>query len=75
MPGKDIRQWPEYFLGVSVALGEPLEESLEGLGPEDRLQTRELLAALQSSSREARARGLARALARVVVDLDEMRLR
>jgi hypothetical protein len=75
MPDRHIGHWPQYFLGVSAALGEPLEESLEALGQVERRQAPELLAALRSSSREVRARGIARAVAAVVVGLDEMRLR
>jgi hypothetical protein len=75
MPGRRIGLWPEAFLGVSAVLGERLDQSLLALGQEERRQTAELIAALRSSSREVRARGIASAVAAVVVGLDEMRLR
>ena len=75
MSGPNVGQWPEAFLGVSVAIGEPLDESLEALDAPAKDRASDLLEALRSPSREVRARGIARALAGVLVGLDEMRLR
>ena len=69
------RQWPAAFLGVSAALGEPLEESLDALDPAGRQQAAHVEASLRSASRNVRAGGIARAVAAVVIDLDEMQLR
>jgi hypothetical protein len=66
--------WQEAFLGVSAVLGEPLEESLGALDPSAMPRDSALLRGLRSSSREARAQAIARAVAPVVVGLDEMRL-
>jgi hypothetical protein len=67
--------WPEAFLGVSVALGESLDASLEALDPAVKEQASEFLEALRSPSRDVRKRGIARAVAAVIVGLDEMRVR
>jgi hypothetical protein len=75
MPNRGPSHWPESFLGVSAALGEPLEASLAALEHEAIQQAGQILAALRSPSRELRARGIARAVAAVAVGLDEMRLR
>ena len=66
--------WQEAFLGVSAILGETLEASLDALGESATIRAGELHRGLQSSSREVRARAIARAVAAVVVGLDDMRL-
>ena len=67
--------WPVAFLGVSAALGEPLDASFEALDPAAKEQVSEFLEALRSPSRDVRTRGIARAVAAVIVGLDEMRVR
>jgi hypothetical protein len=66
--------WQEAFLGVSVILGETLEGSHDALGESATIRAGELHRGLRSSSREVRARTIARAVAAVVVGLDDMRL-
>ena len=70
-----MRAWQPAFLGVSALLGEPLEGSLASLGEAIEKETTELAAALRSGSREARARAIAKVVARVAVDIDSLRLR
>jgi hypothetical protein len=70
-----VGPWAETFLGVSAALGEPLEESLQALDPAGRQLAADLEASLRSPLREVRARSIARIVAEVVIGLDEMRLR
>ncbi len=67
--------WQEAFIGVSAVLGEPLEASLVLLGESATLHAPQLVRGLRSASREARAEAIARALAPLVVALDEVRLR
>lgn len=69
------RRWQESFLAVSAALGESPDLSLAALDPGAREQADALVIALRSPSREVRARGMATAVAAVVMDLEEMRLR
>jgi len=75
MPSSSTVLWPEVFLGVSAALGEPLDVSLEALEAPAKEQASELLGALRSPLRDVRTRGIARAVAAVIVGLDEMRFR
>jgi hypothetical protein len=79
--------WQDAFLAVSVFMGESLEEALAALdgpaagdssgapqGARDDGATPEVLVALGSPSRQARARAIARAVTVVAVDLEQMRL-
>lgn len=70
-----VGHWSESFLGVSAALGESLEQSLGALDQEAIQEAGPVLAALRSTSREVRARGIASAVTAVLVGLEEMRLR
>jgi hypothetical protein len=67
--------WQESFLAMSAVLSEPLDASLAALGSASvRVSPRalELLRELRASSREVRARAIARVLSAVVVDLERM---
>jgi hypothetical protein len=67
--------WQEAFLAMSAVLGETLEASLGALPGDPALHAPDLQRALRASSREERAHAMARALAEVVVGLEQMRLR
>jgi hypothetical protein len=75
MPVHREGQWQESFLGVSAALGESLDLSLAALDQGGMEKAGALVTALRSPLREVRARGIAAAVAAVVVALEEMRLR
>jgi hypothetical protein len=62
------------FLAVSALLGEPLEQSVAAMGDAGAVNAADLLAALRSSSRQARARAIARALSEIALDLEAMQL-
>lgn len=59
---------------MSAILGEPLDVSLGALD-DDTSSRSEIVRLLRSSSREVRARAMARSVAEVVVSLDETRFR
>lgn len=67
--------WQEAYLGVSLILGEGLDEAVGALAepPAGRFAAR--IEALRSGSRETRARAIAGAVAQVVAGLEEIRLR
>jgi hypothetical protein len=67
--------WQEAFLGVSAVLGEPIEQSVGALDDRGAFRARMLLRGMRSSSRDMRALAIARAVAQVVAQLDEMSLR
>jgi hypothetical protein len=69
------QRWQDAFLGVSAVVGEPLEASLDALHGDPTFHEPELVRALQSTSRDVRARAIASALAAVVAGLDEIELR
>jgi hypothetical protein len=66
--------WETSFVAVSAALGEPYETAIASLGEAGASRATEIVAALADTSRAARAKGLAVALARVAQDLDAMGL-
>ena len=68
------QSWQEAFLAMSAVLGEPLEATLDALPGDGARHAPELGRALRASSREERARAIARALAEVVIGLEQMRL-
>jgi hypothetical protein len=67
--------WQEAFIGMSMLLGEPLDESLGALDEPARAQLSEIAAALRSVSREARARAMAIALVAAAAGIDDLELR
>ncbi|HEY8038644.1 MAG TPA: hypothetical protein VIF15_02580 [Polyangiaceae bacterium] len=71
IPGGD---WQPAFLAVGALLGEPIEASVAALGDRPTPPAGELVRALGSPSREARARAIAGTVAAVLVELDRARL-
>jgi hypothetical protein len=67
--------WQEAFVGMSALLGEPLDESLGALDDRTKEQIAELVEALRSASRDARARAMARALIVAAAGIDDLELR
>jgi hypothetical protein len=66
--------WETAFVATSALLGEPLEAIVLALGPSAE-PARSLIGALQSPSREIRARALARGVAEAIVAVESSRLR
>jgi hypothetical protein len=66
--------WRSAFLATSVLAGESLEASLDALGDASALGLSQLVAELRSSSREARARAIARVMTAVASEVDAARL-
>jgi hypothetical protein len=64
--------WQRAFVAVSTLLGEP--SAAATLGDADAAQAAELLRALATSSREVRARTVARVITTVVADVERTRL-
>jgi hypothetical protein len=75
MDAVSTRDWEAAFFAVSAILGEPLESSLASAGEPTTSAGADLVRALRSSSRERRARAIARVVSQVAVDIDAMRLR
>jgi hypothetical protein len=75
MDGVSARDWEPAFFAVSAILGEPLESSLALAGEPTIAAAAELVRALRGSSRERRARAIARTVSQVAVDIADMRLR
>jgi len=69
------RPWEIDFVAVSAVLGEPMTAVTEELGAGGVLRARELVSALQGTTRSARAAALAMALAEVALSLEQMELR
>lgn len=69
------RPWEIDFVAVSTALGEPMAAVTEALGSDGMRRAGELVGALQSATRPARATALAAALAEVVSDSEELELK
>jgi hypothetical protein len=67
-------RWEPAFVAVSVAIGEPLDVALDAVGPEGLLHAGELVQGLRATSRDARARALARVLTQVALECDALRL-
>jgi hypothetical protein len=66
--------WRSAFLATSVLAGESLEAALVALGDASAVGVSQLVAELRSSSREARARALARVMTAVASEVDAARL-
>jgi hypothetical protein len=73
-PGDDdVARWETAFVAVSVIAGEPLDAIASALGETGMARATEVVRGLQSASREARARALARAIADVTLAVDALR--
>jgi hypothetical protein len=66
--------WEAAFAAVGAILGEPLEAIRAALGEGGQARAADVLEALASPSREARARGLTRALSEVALGVAATRL-
>jgi hypothetical protein len=66
--------WETAFVATSALLGEPLDRITAALGP-SAAGAKSLLTALQSPSREVRARALARGLSEAIVAVESSRLK
>jgi hypothetical protein len=62
--------WRRAFVATGVALGEPLDDIVMGLG--DAGDAARLIATLRSESRETRARAVAEQLALIAADVDAL---
>jgi hypothetical protein len=65
-----MRDWEQAFLATSAILGDSLESSLAWLGEEAVGASAELVSALGATSRETRARAIARVIAKVALGID-----
>ncbi len=66
--------WRTAFLATSVLTGESLDVALAALGDAAAISASQLVGELRSSSREARARAIARVMTVVATDVDAARL-
>jgi hypothetical protein len=66
--------WEAAFVAVSGVLGLALEESVAAVGDAGALHAGELLVALRSPARAARARAIARVVSDVALAVDAARL-
>jgi hypothetical protein len=66
--------WEAAFVAVSVIAGEPLDAIGTALGETGMARAGEIVRALGSSSKEARARALARTVSEVALAIDAARL-
>jgi hypothetical protein len=65
-------RWEPAFVAIAAIVGEPLEATLEALGDEGAAHAADLLQALRSTSKDARARALARVVSEVAIAVDAM---
>jgi hypothetical protein len=76
MKSADVRDelcWETAFLALSAIAGEPMEAVASALGESKWARTADLGRALAATSKDARARALARAVSDVVLAIDAMR--
>lgn len=66
--------WRTAFLATSVLAGEPLDTALAALGDASAVGVSQLVSELRSSSREMRARAIARVMTSVASEVDAARL-
>ena len=66
--------WRTAFLATSVLAGESLDVALTALGDAAAIGASQLVGELRSSSREARARAIARVMTVVATEVDAARL-
>jgi hypothetical protein len=69
----DGPRWETAFVALGAIAGESTEAVASALGEAGRAHAADLLRALAATSREARARALARAVSDVVLAIDAMR--
>jgi hypothetical protein len=67
--------WQDAFFGVSLILGERLEDAVRAVDETRAAKAGAVLGALRSPSKSVRARAIAGAVAQVHADLDALRLR
>jgi hypothetical protein len=73
-PGEqDLHPWETAFVAVSVIAGEPLDVIARAIGETGMARAAEVVRALGSTSREGRARALARAISDVALAIDALR--
>ena len=72
-PG-DVEGWEAAFVAVSVIAGEPLDAIGTALGEAGMARAGEVVRALGSTSKEVRARALARTVSEVALAIDASRL-
>jgi hypothetical protein len=72
---RDVRPWEAAFVAVSAIVGEPAGAIASALGDAGMAQAASLVRSLGATSKEARARALARAVSDVVLAIDAMRYR
>lgn len=65
-------RWEPAFVAIAAIVGEPLEAALAALGDEGAAHAADLIHALRSTSKDARARALARVVSEVAVAIDAM---
>jgi hypothetical protein len=66
--------WRKAYLATSVLAGESLEAALEALGDASAVGASQLVGELRSSSRDTRARAIARVMTVVASEVDAARL-
>ncbi len=66
--------WRSAFLATSALLGEPLEAAILALGDASAVAASQLVRELRSSSRDVRARAIARIMTVVASEVDAARL-
>ena len=69
----DELRWETAFVALSAIAGEPMDAVASALGESRWARTGDLARALTATSKEARARSLARAVSDVVLAIDAMR--
>jgi hypothetical protein len=67
-------RWEEAYVATSALLGGSLEQALATLDDAGVMHAGEIMRSLRSTSRAARAKRLAGAIAEIARDLDEARL-
>ena len=76
MRSADVRnelRWETAFVAVSAIAGEPMEAVASALHESGLARTSDLARALAATSKEGRARALARAVSAVALAIDAMR--
>lgn len=66
--------WRSAFLATSVLAGESLEAALAALGDASAIGVSQIVSELRASSRETRARAIARVMTTVASEVDAARL-
>jgi hypothetical protein len=66
-------RWEPAFVAVAAVVGESLDATIAALGDAGTAHAADLLRALRSTSRDTRARALARVVSEVAVAVDALR--